>query len=262
MPRDERRAKSIPRVLFVPALILVYVLGSVAKSAVHGGTEPIDAIIVLAGGVNERGEPHKSVQRRLRRAYKLYSEQHAAGRPPPAILCNGGGTTHKPRWTLDGFAVPEAALMGQRLLAMGVERRHLYLESLSDDTLGNALMARLMHADARSWRRLVLVTSGFHMPRARAIYTWAFGLQPTPAKGHYTLSFEPVDDEGALTAEALRSRRAREESSAAAFLSGPVRALRTLGEAHEWLFLNHSGYSVQGVLAKRKPRKSALDESY
>ena len=71
----------------------------------------------------------------------------------------------------------------------GVAAQDIYLESLSDDTIGNAFYARTMHADPSRWHRLVVVTSEFQMPRAVAIYRWVFSLAPQPAgKPPYVLS--------------------------------------------------------------------------
>ena len=53
-----------------------------------------------------------------------------------AVVANGGGTTHKPRWVSPaGYAVPEAALMARELEREGVAAQDIYLESLSDDTM-------------------------------------------------------------------------------------------------------------------------------
>eukprot|EP00965_Chrysotila_dentata_P235891 6201010-Pleurochrysis_carterae.AAC.6 len=138
----------------------------------------IDAIVVLAGGVDDSGRPHESVLRRLRKAVILHQEQLHAGRTVP-IICNGGGTTHKPKFVDPaGYAVPEAALMARELqslgalgqsqpqlmvaglvytrdecfgfTASGVAAEHILLEGYSDDTLGNAFFLRTMHADTRT----------------------------------------------------------------------------------------------------------------
>jgi uncharacterized SAM-binding protein YcdF (DUF218 family) len=52
--------------------------------------------------------------------------------------------------------------MAAELRARGVPLSAVVLESLSDDTLGNAYAARALHTDWRTdWRRLVLITSDF-----------------------------------------------------------------------------------------------------
>ena len=162
--------------------------------------QDVDVIIVLAGGVSGVGVPHEPVMRRLLKAAELDRLQ-AARRRAPAIVCNGGGTTHKPKWVdKAGYAIPEAALMGQQLETLGVEARHIYVEGYSDDTIGNAYFLRVMHIDLRpDWTRLVVITSQFQMERTRAIFDWAFRLAPLPAGvGKYELRYEAVDDHGAM----------------------------------------------------------------
>ena len=84
-----------------------------------------DVLVVLAGGVDDQGTPHETVMRRLRRAAQMYRQ----AAQPPGIVCNGGGTTHKPKWTdAAGYAVPEAALMGRQLLTLGVPANDVYVE--------------------------------------------------------------------------------------------------------------------------------------
>lgn len=93
-------------------------------------------------------------------------------------MCNGGGTTHKPKWiNTAGYAVPEAVLMAQELRRQhNIPAQHIYAEGYSDDTLGNAFFARVMHVDPARWRSIIVITSAFQMPRTRAIYDWIFSL--------------------------------------------------------------------------------------
>ena len=221
-----------------------------------------DAIIVLAGGVGDDGVPHEAVMRRLRRAAELYAAQAAAGLRP-GIVCNGGGTTHKPKWVdANGYAVPEAALMGKQLEAMGVRAEDIYVEGYSDDTIGNAFFARVMHIDVRpDWSRLRIITSEFQMKRTQAIYDWVFkGLQPLPAQGR-EVTYDAVDDVGAMPAHALRRRRDKEEASLRAFVSGDLVKLTRLSQLHDFLFRRHSGYTSRGYLSKQR-LSGALATSY
>ena len=69
---------------------------------------------ICEGGVGDDGQPHVTVLRRLERAAQMYQQQLKSGGRAPAIVCNGGGTTHKPKFRdAAGFAVPEAALMAR-----------------------------------------------------------------------------------------------------------------------------------------------------
>jgi len=245
-------------------LLLVAFVWSASVRGAEG--EGDDAIIVLAGGVGDDGVPHQTVMRRLQRAASLYTQQLNELGHTPQIVCNGGGTTHKPKWVdASGYAVPEAALMGRQLVQMGVKESDIFVEGYSDDTLGNAFFARTMHVDLKpEWRRLRVITSEFQMDRTRAIYDWVFGLLPLPAhKRQYALTYDAVDDEGALPRQQLRSRRKRENGSLKAFLSGDLRRSTQLAEVHQFIFQQHSGYTVSGYLSKRPlDRSSALAQTY
>ena len=118
--------------------LLVIVLLYTTRSDAGKGGESYDAIVVLAGGVrDETGAPHETVMRRLQAAAEVYQQQVLRTGVAPAVICNGGGTTHKPKWVdKAGYAVPEAALMGRELIAMGIKSRDVYIEGYSDDTLG------------------------------------------------------------------------------------------------------------------------------
>ena len=217
--------------------LLTVIVGS------HGASD--DVLVILAGGVNASGVPHETVMRRLRRAAELYARQ------PTACLCNGGGTTHKPRFISNGFAVPEAALMGKQLVALGVKPEDVFVEGYSDDTIGNAYFARTMHFDARQdWVSLRVITSEFQMARTKAIYDWTFGLLPLPVnKSRYVLTYDAVEDNGALADRALQSRRRKETASLASFRSS-LAGFTHLSQAHDHIFRRHSGYTADGYLAK------------
>ena len=97
-----------------------------------------------------------------------------------------------------------------------------------------------------------------------AIYDFIFSLQPLPpGKPAYELVYESVDDEGALDNRQLRSRRRRENASLRAFLSGDLIRRTRLAEVHQWLYLQHSGYTAAGYLSKKPlEQHSALAGSY
>lgn len=220
---------------------------------------PPDLIVVLAGGVDAEGRPHCTVRERLRAAASV-SATHGGHVP---ILQNGGGTTWKPRYVdINNYAIPEAALMAREL----EKERHIpfedmYTEGFSDDTLGNAFFARVMHTDLRpSWRKLLIITSKFQMARTKAIYSWIFSLTPMPQGSGYELQFEAVPDD-CLESQTLEVRQRKEVESLHKFSIGPLPKMRTLEDVHEFIFHGHSGYTARGVLSKKK-LDSKLADTY
>jgi len=81
---------------------------------------------------------------------------------------------------------------------------------------------------------------------------WLFALPaPGQQESSFALQFEPVPDEGALSARALRARRAKEQRALASFENGDIRALRALAPLHRWLHTRHAAYAYPGALEKR-----------
>ena len=210
--------------------------------------KPPSIILVLAGGVSDDdGTPHESVLRRLQATAALVARREEC--VETCVVCVGGGTSHKPKWCDEhGFAVPEAQLMARQLAKMGVPLSRCVLESLSDDTIGNLLFARLLHTDARpSWRDVLVITSAFQAPRAAAIADWVFALTPAPS---YTVACAAVPDEGAVDASALEGRVAREAGSLESFQRNVASRISTLEEAHAFIFQQHDAYRAREPVAK------------
>ena len=210
------------------------------------------------------GRPVEAVLRRLRAAAELRAARRE--RPLP-LLCVGGGTSHKPRVRdARGFAVPEAHEMARFLVdERGVPRRQVFVESFSDDTIGNIFCARTLHCEWRQWRRLLLVTSDFQVARAEAIAQWVFGLPPQPASftaQKYAITAVGVPDGGAMDAEALEARRVRERASLAAFVRGARAEITDMATAHEFLFQDHNAYAfnTQEELYKVLMMSTEVDE--
>jgi len=79
-----------------------------------------------------------------------------------------------------GDARPEAQLMREALAVMGVPGRDMLLEGASRDTHDNALYSAVV-LDGKGVRKILLVTSAFHMRRARALFeTQGFEVVPAP----------------------------------------------------------------------------------
>ncbi len=77
-------------------------------------------------------------------------------------------------------SVPEAKVMADVALALGVDRQNLILESVSKDTEEEAQLIQKMIGN----NLFVLVTSASHMPRSMALFK-KLGMQPIPAPTDY-----------------------------------------------------------------------------
>lgn len=134
---------------------------------------PFDVIIVLGATQNPNGSAGPAMARRVRHGVKCHQDGKAAH-----VLMSGGCTTSD---------VPECRTMAELALSEGLDAGAVFLEDRSTRTLGNAVECKKVMSD-HGWRRALLVTDGFHMPRA--LYTFrALGINVTPEPNPVPLSF-------------------------------------------------------------------------
>jgi uncharacterized SAM-binding protein YcdF (DUF218 family) len=172
------------------------------------------------------------VLRRLDRAIRLHRDGY--------ILTLSAGTPHRPP-PLDalGFPIFESVAAARYLIAAGIAPARILTETHSYDTVGNAFFSRVLHADVRGFRRLLVITSDFHLARTRAVFDWIYGLSPPPIP--YELEYEGVSDP-AMDRRLLHDREEKERKSLEALPAIATR-IATLRDCHEWLFTQHDAYN-------------------
>lgn len=142
-----------------------------------GVARPPEVIVVLGGGVSDDHgiPPHDrlswSALSRVVEGVRL-----ARSFPEARLLFMGGSVTNDE---------PEAAVMRRVARDLGVAAERIDVETASRDTDDQARHAGRTLAG----RRVVLVTSAFHMPRALALFE-AHGLAPVPAPTGYFVDEE------------------------------------------------------------------------
>ena len=126
-------------------------------------TSRYDAILVPGGGVGPGGELPLWVRRRLDRAMQIHDREY--------LITLSAGTTHKPP-PLDerGFPIFESIAAARYLVQRGVDAGKILTETSSYDTLGNAYFSRVIHVQPRDFKRLLVITSAFHMARTESIF--------------------------------------------------------------------------------------------
>jgi uncharacterized SAM-binding protein YcdF (DUF218 family) len=133
--------------------------------------EVYDAVIVLGGAVDadatERsGLPEYSpAVERILRGFELLRDGHAR-----QVLLSGGTLDTRPG------ALVEAAVMERQLRMWGIPPERIVTEGRSRNTRENALESERIIRE-KGWKRLVLVTSAAHLPRALGTFE-AVGLKP------------------------------------------------------------------------------------
>lgn len=136
----------------VLAAVIVGVPFGLTAAGLACRPRPADAILVLGAKV-KGAEPGPAMERRLRRAVKLYREGYA-----PRIVVSGG---RRDRET----GAAEADIMAHYLDRVGIHPDAVIRETASSDTVENLLFSSRM-MKAAGLHSAVLVTSPYHLPRA------------------------------------------------------------------------------------------------
>jgi uncharacterized SAM-binding protein YcdF (DUF218 family)/glycosyltransferase involved in cell wall biosynthesis len=113
-----------------------------------------DAIVVFAGGAGESGQAGGGYQERVKQAVDLYKANYA-----PRMIFSTGFV----------FAFEEGELMRSLAIAEGVPAEAIVLESHAINTYENVTRSQSI-LEQYGWRRVLLVSSPYHM--RRALLTW------------------------------------------------------------------------------------------
>jgi hypothetical protein len=211
-----------------------------------------DAILVLGGGLRKNGELPEHAKRRLDLAL-----QRQSGEPLVAL---SAATAHFPA-VLDGDGRPlfESTAGARYLIERGIDPRRVFCESTAYDTIGNGYFSRVQIVEPMGWRRLLVITSEFHVARTESIFRWIYSLD---APGRFTLEFAASSNDG-LSDAALSARRLHEEASLSV-VEELRKRLTSLRAVAGWLFTEHGQYqAVRMPLTRDTARyNQALLESY
>ena len=181
-----------------------------------------DAIIILGGSFISKETLPSWVETRLDAAIKLQDKTNM-------FLLLSRGSPHKvPCLDSNGHPIDECYIMANYMLKKKVASSKIILDAWSLDTIGNAYAALTMHAVPRNLKKLLIITSDFHMPRSRAIFEKVFSLYP---EGLSTLTFLETESELEISLkekESLTSWREKEKT------------LNTLSDLHNFIFTKHN----------------------
>ncbi|MDE0610505.1 MAG: YdcF family protein [Anaerolineaceae bacterium] len=141
--------------LLVSLAILLPALAVALYSRVDQAA-PADVIVLLGAGLEQGDRPSRSMTRRLQQVAKLFSRGLAS-----QVICSGG--------TGAGRSRSEAAVCGEILQQQGVPADAILLEEGSRSTEENARFSAAL-IDDRGWERVILVSDGYHLLRARLLF--------------------------------------------------------------------------------------------
>jgi len=172
--------------------------------------ESVDAILVLGGGRPiKRSLPPPWVTSRC----DLAAEAHKKLNSPP-ILTLSAGTAHADQLLNErGLPVWESEASALYLISNHeMPTKKIFMETSSYDTIGSAYFARTSFCQVFGWKKLLIITSQFHMPRSRAVFDWVFNAPATEGAVNpgYELLYLESQNTG-LDEDILNARLEREE---------------------------------------------------
>jgi uncharacterized SAM-binding protein YcdF (DUF218 family) len=136
---------------------------------------PVDGIVILGGSEDVRVAKGRGVHALNESAERMTEAAALARRYPQAKVLFTGGSVE----TL-GAPTVEADAAGAVLRDLGIGTDRLLIERSARNTVENAAFAKQL-ADPKPGERWLLVTSGYHMPRAVGLFRKVgFDVEPWP----------------------------------------------------------------------------------
>ncbi|MCE2489337.1 MAG: YdcF family protein [Anaerolineae bacterium] len=143
----------------VLALLLIAILLPALAVVLYSRVDqaaPADVIVLLGAGLEPGDRPSRAMARRVRHVAGLLQRGLASH-----VICSGG--------TGAGRSRSEAAVCGEILQGQGVPADAILLEEGSHSTEENARFSQAL-IEARGWQRVILVSDGYHLLRARWLF--------------------------------------------------------------------------------------------
>jgi len=127
--------------------------------------ESVDAIVVLGGGVSDKGVLPQTVKERVKRSVNLFWRHKAK-----YIIMSGAWSYKSNR-----KKITEAKAMKMYAVKLGVKKISILLEERSKDTIGNAYFTRKEILDPKRLRKIIIVTSRYHAKRSEYLFNKVLG---------------------------------------------------------------------------------------
>jgi len=132
-----------------------------------------DVIVVIGHQNDIKGELSTIAEARIATGIQLWTD----GRAPYIMLTSGRGKSFNPTSKAHAQWAKE-----ELLKKLPLSPKRVITETKSRSTIENALRAQSI-IDKRKWKKIIVVTSGYHMPRTKMIFRSIF------KEDKYTLEF-------------------------------------------------------------------------
>ena len=209
----------------------------------------IDAIFVLAGGIKQNGECYDFVKDRLNLAAYYYKKHNIP------IFCIGGGSYHTPTiLNSSQKIIHESTSCAEYLLSLNIPKKMIYKEWAGYDTIANGFFSFVNFINPLQFKKILLITSLFHLPRAKIIFNWCKKMFNSNVIIEYISSSNESINE-----KILKSRINREKNSILNLENNLIKTIDTIPKFYKWFYSEHKAYSADSLL---KWKQCINDDSY
>jgi len=214
--------------------------------------ENIDGIFVLAGGIDTKGMCHPWVIERLNLAFEIYNKTNKN------IFCLGGGSYHiPPILNKKKFAIHESTSCSEYLISLGVSSNKIFKEWSSYDTIANAFFSFLNFIIPLELKKIVLITSDFHITRTKVIFDWI----KTIFKININIIFLSVSDES-FDKNIINKRIKREKNSTINLIKNVINKINNKEKLFKWFYTEHKAYCSNSELIRKNEISEGEKKSY
>jgi hypothetical protein len=211
-------------------------------------------VCVLAGGCCPDGTVNAFVERRLELAQELLADE---SKNVLKIIILGGGTFHKPPFVdIYGMVKHESTACAEYLMQRGVDANKIFREWGSYDTIANGYLCFLQFVVPLQIETLYVVTSDFHLDRARSIFEYfqrIFRVQ-TELVWNSSVSSLPLP--------VFEKRSLREKASAIQFREEVSEVIDSVNAFAEWFYTRHRAYVAIVDYASMEKADDAVLDTY
>ena len=208
----------------------------------------IDGIFVLAGGINKNGECHPFVIERLIAALDIYNK---IKKP---IFCIGGGSYHVPPiLNKKGYTIHESTSCAEYLIKNGIAPTNIYKEWASYDTIANGYFMFLKFILPFKMKKILVITSEFHMDRVRVILQWMCNIFDSDIN----IVYKHTDN--ILDGLDIKCRIEREKKSMESLQKKVIHKVKNLEEFNRWFYTEHKAYASNSELLRENEPVIAAD---
>lgn len=146
---------TIGATLFIVVGTVIYQMNYTPLTVKDVAEKCYDAEVVLGAAVHEKSEPSETLRARIEKAYELL-----AVRAADHVVTTGSNARGE---------LAEAVVEKRELESMGIDSAIIVVEAHSRSTLEQVLFIRDSLVHGRAWKKFLIVSDQYHLPRALAI---------------------------------------------------------------------------------------------